>query len=202
MPAAVDTVSPGEIGHFVYCPRSWAVIATERLWADNYHTAVGNVAHDRVEGGDEDDGASLFRLALWSDKLGLYGMADRVDFGHSGPRPVEYKSARRVQPDHRAQLAAQALCLEAMFGQPVPEGSIWLTKVRRLVEVPITDADRATVLEVAAAIRSSRESPTLPPPVNDGRCRECSLNLHCLPGVVADRRRISNLHASLFMPPP
>ncbi|HTW10354.1 MAG TPA: CRISPR-associated protein Cas4 [Acidimicrobiales bacterium] len=195
-----NTVSPGEVGHFVYCPRSWAIIATERLWSDNRHTAAGHVAHARV---DEDSNGhdSLFHVTVWSDQAELYGVADRVDLAPSGPLPVEYKSARHVQPDHRAQLSAQAICLEEMFGVEVVTGAIWLTKARRKVPVVLSDIEKREARNAAAEIRSARSSPRLPAPVNDRRCADCSLKVHCLPEVVADRRRLSNLHASLFVPP-
>jgi CRISPR-associated exonuclease Cas4 len=194
-------VSPGEIGHYVYCPRSWAVIATERLWSDNFHTAAGHLAHRRVEEGKGQAGPSIFGVRVWSDEFELYGVADRVDLTDEGPRPVEYKSARRVQIDHRTQLAAQAICLEEMFGVSVDEGAVWLAKTRRLIPVRIASDEKDLALRTADSIRACRNEGSLPAPVNDERCSECSLKVYCLPAVVADHRRIKNLHASLFKPP-
>jgi len=193
-----ETVSPGEIGHFVYCPRSWAVIATERLWAENWHTAKGNVTHARVDeaGGDSH---TLYHVTVWSDRDGLYGTADSIEITPFGPLPVEYKSARRVQPDHTAQLAAQALCLEEMFGVEVTLGAIWLAKVRRKMMVTLRSSDKDMAREAANGVRAARQSTSLPEAVNDRRCIDCSLQVNCLPAVVADRRRVSNLHASLFV---
>lgn len=195
-----EVVSPGEIGHFVYCPRSWAIISAERLWSDNVHTAAGQVAHTRIDGA-ESRGQFLYHVTVWSDKEGLYGVADSVEMSPTGPVPVEYKSAKQARPDHIAQLAAQALCLEEMYGTPVPRGAIWLSKVRRKVPVLISPRDKQTARDAAGALRGARLSSAMPAPVADQRCTECSLHWHCLPKVVAERRRASNLHASLFVPP-
>ena len=36
------------IQHFAFCKRQWALIHIENLWQDNYHTAIGNVFHEKV----------------------------------------------------------------------------------------------------------------------------------------------------------
>jgi CRISPR-associated exonuclease Cas4 len=38
----------------------------------------------------------------------------------------------------------------------------------------------------------------LPPPVNDARCKECSLNTICQPGAVAARMKFKQLRIELF----
>jgi CRISPR-associated exonuclease Cas4 len=99
-------------------------------------------------------------------------------------------------------LAAQALCLEEMFGSRVTTGVLWLAKARKTVTVPLGRVEKYKSQQAAEAIRVTRATRQLPAPVDDSRCLECSLNVHCLPSVVADRRRTSNLHSSLFLPPP
>lgn len=197
-----ETVSPGEIGHYVYCPRSWALIAVERLWSDNRFTADGHVLHLRADQGGAQRADQHFHVTVWSDRHGLFGVADRVDLTPQGPIPVEYKSARRLQDDHRAQLAAQALCLEEMFGVRVDQGAVWLGKTRRRQAVELTAADKEVAQGAAEGIREARSASKLPRPVNDRRCGDCSLAVHCMPDAVADRRRAANLYASLFLSPP
>ncbi len=42
--------------HYAYCPRQFALIHIEQVWADNYFTAHGNVLHERlVQSGQADD---------------------------------------------------------------------------------------------------------------------------------------------------
>ena len=52
--------------------------------------------------------------------------------------------------------------------------------------------------DTIAAIRAMMASGKLPPPVNDARCKECSLNEICQPQAMAanDEQRV--LAASLF----
>lgn len=35
--------------HYAYCPRQFALIHVEQVWAENYFTAQGNVLHERVD---------------------------------------------------------------------------------------------------------------------------------------------------------
>ena len=100
------------------------------------------------------------------------------------------------------QLAAQAICLEEMFGQPVVRGVLWLHGQRRRSDVSITGALKRQVLEVAGLIRATRGEPGLPPSVFDSRCPDCSLIDECLPGLVIDHRREMALHRGLFDPGP
>ncbi len=95
------------------------------------------------------------------------------------PYPVEYKHCRKdnaakgVHDD--LQLAAQALCLEEMTGKAVGVGAIYHATSHRRRQVAISTALRQQVEETVAAIRLALASGKLLPPVNDERCRECSL---------------------------
>jgi len=37
--------------HCAYCPRQFALIHVEQVWADNRFTAEGNILHERVDSG-------------------------------------------------------------------------------------------------------------------------------------------------------
>ena len=127
-------------------------------------------------------------LPVWHDELGLIGKADVVEFEPNGtPYPVEYKHGSRHKAADIAacddvQLAAQAVCLEAMTGRAVLSGALYYASSRRRREVPMTDALRAQVLITTAAIRQMHLDATLPPPTTDvRRCRGCSLRDRCQP---------------------
>jgi hypothetical protein len=62
---------------------------------------------------------------LWSDRIGLIGKADLVEFHPDGSVfPVEFKHGPKRKHTHDdIQLAAQAMCLEEMLGKPVMQGS-------------------------------------------------------------------------------
>ena len=189
------------IEHYSYCPRQCALIHVEQTWDDNVFTVRGHLAHARVDtGGDEPRrGVRVARaVPLWSERYGLYGKADLVEFRPEGPYPVEYKVGRRLGRHADLQLCAQALCLEEMLGVSVPRGVIFYQAVRRRHEVLFDEPLRARTLAVVAAIRELLLAQRLPPAPNDGRCPKCSLFNVCLPNVVAEPARLRGLQGALF----
>jgi len=197
-----DIVTISEIEHFSFCDRQWALISREHIWGDNVATMRGTLAHERVDIVSErsERGRSVLRaLDIWSDRYSLLGRADVVEIHAEGaPYPIEYKSGRLAGPPAKLQLAAQALCLEEMFDQAVPEGAIWLGGTRKRVPVVIDDALRERVLATAGAIRTARENQHLPPAIHDRRCQQCSLQDECLPQLVQDRQRVETANDMLF----
>ncbi len=189
--------------HWCYCPRQCGLIHLEQSFADNVHTARGQAVHHLVDtpGYEMQAGVKVERaLPLWSDRLGLIGKADLVEFHPDGRIfPVEFKHGpKRAKRHDDVQLAAQALCLEEMLGRPVTHGAIYHASSRRRREVEITPALRALVVETAESIRAMLASGRLPPPVNDARCRECSLIEICQPAALAARSVQNALRAELF----
>jgi CRISPR-associated exonuclease Cas4 len=145
-------------------------------------------------------------LPIWSDRLGLVGKADVVEFLVDGsPYPVEYKHGSRHKAAAIAlcddvQLGAQALCLEEMTGKPVSSGAIFYARSKRRREVPITDALRTYIAETLAAVRAMLDSGNLPPVITDRvRCRECSLKEICQPEGMATLSE-SYMDTALFDP--
>jgi len=201
----IDPIHISALQHWAYCPRQCALIHQEQAFEDNIHTARGQAVHHLVDqpGYEMKAGVKVERaLPLWSEGFGLIGKADLVEFHPDGTLyPVEFKHGRKRGALHDdIQLAAQALCLEEMFGRPVPKGAIYHASSHRRREVPTTEALRRLVAETAAAIRAMLASGRLPAPVNDGRCRECSLHEVCQPGMVAARDRHRRALATLFDP--
>lgn len=200
-----DTIPISALNHYLYCPRRCALIHMEQTFAENVHTLRGNALHENADevASSSEDGVQVERaLPLYSDKLGLVGKADVVEF-HAGdvPYPVEYKQGRKKQySNDDLQLAAQAMCLEEMTGKPVPKGAIYHHSSRRRREVEITDALRQQVADTTAAVRALLQSGVLPPPVNDKRCDQCSLKEICQPGALADAGKLGRLRGSLYEP--
>ena len=205
MNVADDPVPLSALQHWVYCPRQCGLIHLEQAFEDNIHTARGQAVHRLVDApGDEiKAGVKVERsLPLWSDRLGLIGKADLVEFHPDGTVfPVEFKHGRKRQKTHDdIQLAAQAMCLEDMLGRPVPLGAIYHASSHRRREVAITPALRDLVSETAEAIRAMLRSGVLPSPVFDARCRECSLKDICQPEALTAMRIQHELRARLFDP--
>ena len=199
----LDAIPVSALQHWLYCPRQCGLIHLEQQFADNVHTARGQAVHRLVDtpGYEVRKGVRIERaLPLWSDRLGLAGKADLVEFHPDGAVfPVEFKHGRkrgRLADD--LQLAAQAMCLEDMLGRLVPKGAIFHASSHRRREVAITPMLRATVVETAAAIRIMLASGVLPSPVFDARCRECSLREICQPEALTARDRQSAQRLHLF----
>ena len=192
-----DLVNLSALNQFAYCPRRCGLIYQEGEFENNVHTARGNAEHARVDQMDHAvtrEGARVeHALPVWSDRIGLIGKCDVVEFWPDGTiYPVEYKHGpKRKWLNDDLQLAGQAMCLEEMLGRPVSRGAIYHVSSRHRRQIEITPRLRQHVEETAAAIRAMIDSGVLPPPLNDARCRECSLKPRCQPELVgaADTQR-------------
>ena len=189
-----DLIPLSALQHWAYCPRQCGLIHLEQAFDDNVHTLRGQAVHKRVDqpGVETAKGVRVeHALPLWHDGLGLIGKADVVEFDKAGrPYPVEYKHGSRHKAADIAvcddlQLAAQAMCLEAMTGFAVPEGAIYSASSKRRRVVPIESPLRSQVQQVMDAVRGMLQSQQLPPPLTGPqavqRCRGCSLRDRCQP---------------------
>jgi CRISPR-associated exonuclease Cas4 len=200
-----DPIALSALQHWAYCPRQCGLIHLEQAFEDNIHTARGQAVHQLVDtpGYEVKAGVRVERsLPLWSDRLNLIGKADLVEFHPNGTVfPVEFKHGRKRKRTHDdIQVAAQAMCLEEMLGRRVPKGAIFHASSRRRREVEIGPDVRQLVEQTVAAIRTMLNSGRLPPPANDGRCKECSLKDICQPEPIAGRTLQAALRAGLFDP--
>lgn len=189
---AEDALVPlSALQHYLFCPRQCALIHVEQLWAEDAATAEGQLLHAKADAARPETrpGVRVARgLALRSLALGVTGRADVVEFrsagadGRSQPFPVEYKRGRPKA--HRAdevQLCAQAICLEEMFGVPVPEGALFYGETRRRHPVAFDDELRALTARIAAETRAMIAAMRTPPPVHTPACKRCSLLTLCQP---------------------
>jgi CRISPR-associated exonuclease Cas4 len=147
------------LSHYLYCPRRAGLIHLESVWEENVFTVKGRNAHERADTPTTriENGIRIERaLPLWSERYGLSGTADVVEFHPDGSVfPVEYKSGkRRESRNNDVQLCAQALCLEEMLGISVPSGAVYFLDTRRRRDVPL---DAALRDETIATITTLRE---------------------------------------------
>jgi CRISPR-associated exonuclease Cas4 len=205
----LDPIPLSALQHWCYCPRQCALIHIEQVFEDNLYTQRGQALHKRVDdpGFDVHDGLRVERaLPLFCDSLGLVGKADVVEFLSDGkPYPVEYKhGSRHKRADIAAcddvQLAAQALCLEEMFGRPVPEGALYYASSRRRRIVAVDAALRAKTETAVNEVRRLLSTGTLPTPLNDDHCHACSLRDLCQPEAIACSPNRSAILTTLFVP--
>lgn len=182
--------------HYLFCPRQCALIHVEQIWIEDGATMEGRLLHERVDGGRADlrQGIRAVRgLALWSNRYGLVGKADVVEFHGGTPYPIEYKRGRPKA--HRAdevQLCAQALSLEEMFGLPVMEGALFYGATRKRHRVCFDDELRALTERTAMETRAMIAAGCTPPPHKTPACRRCSLEQHCSPQRLERPPRVQN----------
>lgn len=185
-----DPIPLSLVNDFLYCDRRAALKVNEGLRGTNVHTVIGDSVHGKtdVSGYETVKSVTLLRaLPVWSERLGLNGKCDIVERHSDGSLvPVEYKKGRRRRFDNDdAQLCAQAMCLEEMFGLEVPRGAIFHAMSKRRREVEFTRELRKLTEEAVVAVHRLIEENTVPRAVHKPQCSECSLFDYCLPEITS-----------------
>jgi CRISPR-associated exonuclease Cas4 len=195
-----DLVMISALQHFLFCPRQCALIHIEQQWLENRLTAEGRILHERVHTAGRESRRRLrieYDVPIRSLRLGVVGRADIVEFHLQEdstwqPLPVEYKRGRPKKDDSdRAQLCAQALCLEEMLNCSVPEGALYYGEKKRRTSVVFDRALRDQVLKTAHDVHDLLSAGVTPPPHYALRCESCSFLPLCLPKV-ATRKKVGN----------
>jgi len=199
-----DLIPIAALQHHLFCPRQCALIHVDGLWSENRLTAEGRVLHERSDtpgrrsrrNPSDERTRVIFGMPLVHRGLGLTGKADQVErpVDASGapdgpPRPIEHKRGSPKRLDHdRVQVAAQAVCLEEMFGVEIKEGELFYHAVRRRERVVINAALRALVERVTGEIRENIRLNRIPRVKRQPKCRSCSLLNLCMPGATGPGR--------------
>lgn len=186
-----QTIMLSALQHYAYCPRQFALIHIEQVWAENYFTAHGKVLHERVDSCEpEQRGNVRFErgVAVKSQQLRLTGKLDLLEVEGNLPVkyfPVEYKRGKPKTEDwDKIQLCAQALCLEEMRDIKINEGALWYWQVRKREPVIFNEALRGVTyaaIEGAHEVLASGKTPQ--PTEQKKRCKACSLVDLCEPDV-------------------
>ncbi|MCG3776430.1 MAG: hypothetical protein JW395_3289 [Nitrospira sp.] len=199
----LDLVPISAINHYLFCSRRAALINIEGVFKDNHHTLRGDMVHENADlaGYEVAKGVTLLRaLPVWSARLGLNGKCDIVEQRPDGSLfPVEFKlGKRRKWENDDAQLCAQALCLEEMFGLAVPCGAIFHADSKRRREVQFDDHLRARTSETVQSLHEMIRNAKIPHAEYRDACQECSLFDVCLPKATGSDNRASRLARQLF----
>lgn len=204
--------------HLLFCERQTALIHVERLWAENRLTTEGRHLHEKTHGdiAETRGRVRIVRgLQLQSQGLGLYGVADVVEFeppegtsllpslireiaqgkpmDWAGWRitPIEYKRGKpKTDDSDRVQLCAQAVCLEEMLSVRIPSGGLFYGQRRRRTDVNFDEELRINVKRAADRFRELIETGETPPAIRETKCDSCSLASLCLPDATNGRRRV------------
>ena len=185
--------------HFIFCRRQWALIHIEHQWSENIRTVDGELSHKRAHDAQQREKRGnlliLRGLPIASDRLGLSGQCDVVEFhadakgvsfrGEEGlwlPFPVEYKKgAPKEDLSDRMQLCAQAICLEEMLCCEIPEGALFYGETRRRFPVTFTQELRDEVQRSAVEMHQLFDRGHTPKVKPTKSCQACSLKELCLP---------------------
>ena len=198
-----DPIPLSLINDYLFCQRRAALKTIEGWRGTNDHTVLGDNVHDQadVSGYETVKGVTLLRaLPVWSDRLRLSGKCDIVERHPDGSLvPVEFKKGKRRKFDNDdAQLCAQALCLEEMFGRDIPRGAIFHAKSKRRREVEFTENLRRLTEQAIAAMHRLIEEDAVPQAVHKPQCAECSLFDHCLPEITSVPPALAQAYRAVF----
>lgn len=187
------------IQHFAFCRRQWALIHLEQAWEENLLTMQGKLIHERAH--DEEirehrgDMIVVRGMRIHSNSLGLSGICDVVEFrrsetghpldGENGlwrATPVEYKRGKVKEGDEDClQLCAQAICLEEMLGEDIPEGCLYYGETKTRERVALCDELRERLSNMVTEMHHLYERGHTPRVRSTKKCRSCSLQDICLP---------------------
>ena len=188
-----DLLSLSGIQHFAFCERQWALIHVEHQWAENVKTDEGQQLHERVDDPyfteTRNDVKVVRSTPLVSRKLGLYGIADVIEYISSPKtenlleiRIVEYKRGKPKLDDRdEVQLCAQAMCLEEMLETKIDHGFLFYGETRRRLMVEYTEELRERVFLLAGRMHDLFEKGITPLSIKGKKCNNCSLKDLCLP---------------------
>jgi CRISPR-associated exonuclease Cas4 len=191
------------LNDYLYCPRRAALKIIEGWRAENMHTVRGDIVHEHADlpGYEVAKNVTLLRaLPVFSDRLGLSGKCDVVEQHADGTLvPVEYKKGKRRQFDNDdAQLCAQALCLEEMFGIPIQHGAVFHAESKRRRDVVFTPELRSLTEQAINDVHRLIDAEQVPPAEFKPACEECSLFKICLPRVTSQPASLRRVTAQLF----
>ena len=190
------------IQHYVYCPRQWALIHIEQVWAENRYTAEGHFLHKQVDNPfyrqKNGDTVTLRSVAISSKSLGLYGYTDAIELqpsdvpdncithpsypGYWKPCLIEYKRGHpKTDERDEVQLAAQVLCFEEMHNIKIDYGYLFYGETRRRKEVRIDEKLRRLTQEYSNEMHHIFGIGEIPKAIKSNKCDSCSLYDICLP---------------------
>lgn len=218
IPGTLEALPLSLLNDLLYCPRRAALKAVEGWRSANEHTVRGDILHEHADlpGYEVAKGVTLLRaLPVWSERLGLSGKCDVVEArphpqplshpmgeggGYGSLAPVEYKKGKRRQfANDDAQLCAQALCLEEMFGLTVERGAVFHAASNRRREVEFTAELRKLTVDAIAELHRLVASGSVPAAVFKPACEECSLFTICLPKATGESNHAERLARQLFL---
>lgn len=189
----VEYLQLSGIQHFAYCPRQWALIHIEQVWAENAKTVKGDLFHKNVDNHTsiEKRNHRLIQrsVRVSSPSLGISGICDVVEYelveGTDQPIccfPIEYKVGRKkLGLEDKAQLCAEVMCLEEMHNITIPYAYIYYGQERRRTKVDIDDDLKRVTTQAIEEMHAYFQKGVMPSASYSVKCKNCSLIDLCMP---------------------
>ncbi len=207
-----DLLMLSGIQHFYFCKRQWALIYIEQLWEENSATAEGKIIHESADDPffyeSRKDIFVSRSVPLISYRLGLYGVADVIEFARNEkgvnignrkgkwlPNIIEYKrGGPKADERDQVQLAAQIMSLEEMLEDEIKieEGHFYYYKIRRRVKITISEQLRDLVKKISLEMHDLFSRRITPDAIKGKNCHRCSIYYLCMPRLTKKKQSITN----------
>ncbi len=179
-----------DVRQHTYCPRipyyqytmplERPTTAKMDLGKEEHETTSAKEARRTLKAYGIKEGERRFGVDLYSSHLGLRGKIDMMILTSREAIPVEYKMAAGIGLHHKYQLTAYAMLAEHTLDRTVSRAFVYLTPVKKAVEVPITAAMREHVRGILGGLRASIVGERLPHPTpHRKRCTDCEYRRFC-----------------------
>ena len=191
MNSASLMLNVSDLKQYLYCPRVvWYRYCQPIPRPVTYKMEDGILAGTEV--GEREQRRSLrayglsagersFEVWLESEELGLCGSLDMLITGAGERIPVEFKNAKTVALNHKYQLVAYTLLLEATPGPPVTRGFVYLTPHKKAQQVIVTSGRRAYVTRMVREMRAMIADERYPKGTHvQARHRDCEFRPYCI----------------------
>ncbi len=180
-----DYIPIAALNPYAYCPhRCWRMFCAGEF-VDNQYTLEGTTLHERVHTlgeGHREEIRQIRNIWLKSEQYRLIGKSDLIEEINGQLFPIEYKRGQKGEWDNdELQVCAQALCLEEMTGQAIPQGYVYYAHSHQRQPVAISPALRQETLAILRAVTELLQTGRMPPAIYTPRCKGCSLSGACLP---------------------
>lgn len=148
---------------------------------DDHEEARQNARRRTFVQMDLKGGQREFDVDIVCQALNLHGKLDEVVTTDSGEIiPVDYKTTGKVAENHRMQLVAYALLLEAARQTTISRGYIYLIPVRKLRLIKMRPEDKQVIRELLVVMAAMVDSEIMSPPTSVRlRCEGCEFRRFC-----------------------
>lgn len=180
-----------DLKEYLYCPRKvffQYVMPVEKK--STYKMKHGKTEEERIERLEIrrrlkkyglSGGKRIFRLNLFSPRIGLSGTLDLLIINRDALYPVDFKFTRtRFYKDHIFQLCGYALILEDVYLRKTEKGFLYLLPQEKIKEVYFDTTLRTRTLLILEEIRKMIQEEKIPEEKpSRNRCVDCECRNYC-----------------------